>query len=75
MFLFARTVKIFVFEQGNSTWIADLCIIGVTAEDVERNYELIARNDVGEEKYTVRISTSSEPEGTRLRLLVPDSLL
>jgi len=47
----------------------------VTVEDVERKYELTAQNDVGKEKYTVRISTSTEPPGTRHRLVIPDSLL
>jgi hypothetical protein len=47
----------------------------VTVEDVERKYELMARNDVGTERYTVIISTSSEPPGTRHRLLIPDSFL
>jgi len=47
----------------------------VTVEDVERRYELTARNEVGAERYTVRISTSTEPQGTRHRLLIPDSLL
>lgn len=47
----------------------------VTVEDVERRYELTARNDVGSERYTVKISTSTEPQGTRHRLLMPDSLL
>jgi hypothetical protein len=37
----------------------------VTAEDVDRNYILRARNDVGEQQYTVRISTSAEPQGMR----------
>jgi len=47
----------------------------VTVEDVERKYELTAKNEMGEGKYTVRISTSTEPPGTRLRLLIPDFLL
>lgn len=50
-----------VRDMGNSTWTAELRILHVTVEDVERNYELTARNEVGTEKYTVRISTSSEP--------------
>jgi hypothetical protein len=37
----------------------------VTAEDVDRNYILKARNEVGEQQYTVRISTSAEPQGMR----------
>jgi hypothetical protein len=49
--------------------------MGVTVEDVERKYELTARNEVGTEKYTVRISTSSAPQGTKHRLLIPDYLL
>lgn len=52
-------------EQGNGTWEAQLRIMRVTAEDVARNYILIARNDVGEQKYTVKISTSAEPQGMR----------
>jgi hypothetical protein len=47
----------------------------VTAEDVEKKYELTVRNDVGSEKYTVRISTSPAPDGTRHRPLIPDYLL
>jgi hypothetical protein len=49
--------------------------VHVTVEDVERKYELKAQNDLGMEKYIVRISTSSQPEGTRHRLLIPDYLL
>jgi hypothetical protein len=47
----------------------------VTAEDVDRKYLLRARNDVGEQQYVVRISTSAEPQGMRQYLLVPDSIL
>jgi len=48
-------------DMGNSTWLAELRIMPVTVEDVERKYELTAQNEVGKEKYTVRISTSTEP--------------
>jgi hypothetical protein len=54
-----------VLEQGNGTWEAQLRIMRVTAEDVARRYLLRARNDVGEQQYTVRISTSAEPQGMR----------
>jgi hypothetical protein len=37
----------------------------VTVEDVAREYTLRARNDVGEQIYTVKISTSAEPQGMR----------
>jgi hypothetical protein len=57
--------ELFVLEQGNGTWEAQLRIMRVTAEDVNRNYILRARNDVGEQQYTVRISTSAEPQGMR----------
>jgi hypothetical protein len=42
----------------------------VTAEDVDRRYVLKAQNEVGEEQYTVMISTSTEPQGTRHRFLI-----
>jgi hypothetical protein len=54
----------FVLQQGNSTWVAMLRISSVTAWDVERSYVLNVRNDVGEQQYRVRISSSSQPEGT-----------
>jgi hypothetical protein len=54
-----------MLEQGNGTWEAQLRITRVTVEDVARNYILRARNDVGEQQYTVRISTSAEPQGMR----------
>lgn len=51
-------------DMGNGTWEAQLRIMRVTAEDVDKNYVLRARNDVGEQQYTVRISTSAEPQGS-----------
>jgi hypothetical protein len=37
----------------------------VSADDVAREYVLNVRNEVGEQKYRLSISTSSEPPGTR----------
>lgn len=53
-----------VRTMGNGTWEAELRIMRVTAEDVDRRYVLKARNEVGEEQYTVMISTSTEPQGS-----------
>jgi hypothetical protein len=47
-----------------------LRIFPVSFEDDEGKYVLMARNDVGEEKYTVKVYVNIGPQGTRHRLLI-----
>jgi hypothetical protein len=65
IYVYLELSEMLVLEQGNGTWEAQLRIMRVTTEDVDRRYVLRARNDVGEQQYTVKISTSAEPQGIR----------
>ncbi|KAL1139738.1 hypothetical protein AAG570_006716 [Ranatra chinensis] len=49
-------------NKGPGNWETVLIINDLSKEDVERNYILTATNDLGNEKYTILISTSPEPK-------------
>ncbi|KAL3271904.1 hypothetical protein HHI36_022374, partial [Cryptolaemus montrouzieri] len=50
-------------ELGQGRYEVNLRMAAVNKEDTEKEYTLIAQNQIGRETYTVRISTSPEPEG------------
>ncbi|GLH08367.1 Fasciclin-3 [Gryllus bimaculatus] len=55
-----------LMNNGSGSWTAVLRINEVNMEDIEREYALSARNELGEETYRIRLSTSSEPIVTSL---------
>ncbi|KAK9886346.1 hypothetical protein WA026_015863 [Henosepilachna vigintioctopunctata] len=60
----AQNVK----ELGQGRYEINLRMAAVNREDTENEYVLIAQNQMGRQTYTVRISTSPEPEGLELGL-------
>jgi len=53
-------------SQGVGTWDSVLVIKNLVKEDVDRSYELSAKNEFGSQKYTVKISTNPEPKAAEL---------
>jgi hypothetical protein len=55
----AETVK----DMGNGRYDISLRIAAINKRDTEKVYVLRAYNDMGDQQYTIKISTSPEPEG------------
>lgn len=57
-------------HQGQGVYEANLRIPAITKQDTETQYILTAYNDMGSQEYFVQISTSPEPEGEFLTILL-----
>lgn len=52
--------------QGGDQYEANLSIAAINKQDTDRSYILKASNNMGEQVYPIKISTSPEPEGMLL---------